>query len=313
MMRHFKILILCTFTQISVASPWFTGPLLAPAGHTVARGHTNLELYGLVVDTNGVYNDSGELVRVSLFRSLLSNPVFTHGLTDWLDVQWTIPYVYNSTQSVHSSRLTDVTFALGFQLIEQKKNPKLPDLRILIQETFPTGRYEHLNPVLLGADATGLGSYQTRMGLDFQFLREINTHFLRTRLIVSYMHSSPVTVHGLSSYGGTLETQGRISVGHEYDADLAFEYTLTQNWVAVFEGTLSNGNGSRFDGNLTIANISGPQASIGFGNFYETALAPALEYNFNENIGLIGGVWFPLSGKNTSHYMAYVLALNAYW
>jgi len=43
------------------------------------------------------------------------------------------------------------------------------------------------------------------------------------------------------------------------------------------------------------------------------ALAPALEYNFSGNVGLIGGVWFPLSGKNTSHYMTYVLALNTYW
>lgn len=316
MMQQFRkltIIFMCLFGQVSLADPWFTGPLLAPAGHTVAKGHTNLELYGLDVDTDGIYDSSGELVKIPLFRSLLSNPVLTYGLTDWLDVQWTIPYVYNTTQSAHSSRLTDVSLALGFQIIEQKNNSKLPDLRILVQETFPTGRFENLNPALLGTDATGLGSYQTRIGLDFQFLREVNAHYLRTRLIVSYLHSNPVTVHGLSSYGGSLETQGKISVGHEYDADLAFEYTLTQNWVAVLEGTLSNGNGSRFDGNLTIANIAGPDTRIGFGNFYETALAPALEYNFNENVGLIGGVWFPLSGQGTSHYMAYVLALNAYW
>jgi hypothetical protein len=301
-------------SQVALAGPWFTGPLLAPAGHTVARGHTNLEVYGLNVDTNGGYNNFGQLIHTPLFKTVVANPILTHGFTDWLDVQLTLPYVFNSTRGVHYNRLADVAIALGVQLLEQKSSPKRIDMRILLQETFPTGRYDRLNPSALGTDSTGLGSYQTQIGLNFQYLLELyNAHYLRARLIISRLYSSPVQIYGLSSYGGTSSTVGQINPGSENGVDLAFEYTLTQNWVAVMEGSMSNGRATRFNGILNIGNIGGPTASIGSGQYNEKALAPALEYNFNSNIGLIGGVWFPVSGKNTSHYMTYVLALNAYW
>lgn len=307
-------LYISTFSTLGFAGPWFTGPILAPAGHTIPKGHTNFELYGLDVHTNGRYDNFGNLIRTPLFRSFVINPIFTHGFTDWLDVQVTIPYVYDSTLGVHYNRLTDTSAALGIQLVEQKGSPKRADVRILIQETFPTGKYDNLNPALLGTDSTGLGSYQTQIGLNFQYLLEVfNTHYLRTRVILSHLYTSPVTVNGLSSYGGTSRTRGRIGRGEEFDGDLAFEFTLTQNWVAVLEGTISKGQGSIFNGILDFGNIGGPSAGIGGAPYIEKALAPALEYNFNENIGLIGGVWFPVSGKNTSHYMTYVLALNAYW
>lgn len=315
---HLKplIIFLCiyTFSQLGFAGPWFTGPLLAPAGHTVPRGHTNVEIYGLDVLTDGQYNQSGQVVHSAPFKSLVGSPILTHGFTDWLDVQISIPYVFNSTRGVHYNRLTDISMALGFQLVEQKGSPKRADVRILLQENFPTGRYDNLNPAFLGTDSTGLGSYQTQIGLNLQYLIEVyNSHYLRSRFILSHVHASPVTVHGLSSYGGSVNTNGRIRPGEENDLDLAFEYTLTQHWVAVLEGTLSNGQSTRFNGILNIGNIGGPPVNIGNGNFSEKALAPALEYNFNGNIGLIGGVWFPVAGQNTSHYMTYVLALNAYW
>lgn len=308
------VFFLSLFSQSGFAGPWFTGPLLAPAGHTIAKGHTNLELYAIDVHTNGFFNQNGNFVRTPLFRSFVGNPVLTHGYTDWLDIQLTVPYVFNSTQGINYNNITDTSLTFGIQLAEQKGSPKKMDVRLLIQEIFPTGRFDHLNPALLGTDATGLGSYETRVGIDFQYLKEMkNSHYLRTRLILSYLYSTSVNVVGLSSYGGTINTRGRIRQGDEYDADLAFEYTLTQHWVAVMEGTLSDGSGSRFSGNLSAPNIVGPAPAIGYGSYYETALAPALEYNFTEKVGLIGGVWFPLSGRNTNNYMAYVLALNIYW
>ncbi|BCA95127.1 hypothetical protein TUM19329_14880 [Legionella antarctica] len=304
---------ICTFSNPGFTGPWFTGPILAPAGHTIPKGHTNVEFYSLHVSTDGRYNDSGTIIHTPLFRSFVTNPVMTHGFNDWLDVQLTLPYTFNSTRGVSYNRLTDITTALGFQLVEQNGSPKRADVRILLQQTFPTGKYENLNPAFLGTDSTGLGSYQTLVGLDLQYLLEvIQSHYLRTRLILSYLHASPVKVHGLNSYGGTINTNGRIARGGEYDADLAFEFTLTQNWVAVMEGTISRGQSTVFNGILDIGNIGAP-VNIRGNDYSARTLAPALEYNFNANVGLIGGVWFPVSGKNTSHFRTYVLALNAYW
>lgn len=307
-------LCICTFNTLGFAGPWFTGPLLAPAGHTVARGHTNFEYYGLGVFADGQYDNSGRLIHTPLFRSIVSNPILTHGFTDWLDVQLTMPYAFNSTRGVHSNRLTDITTALGIQLAEQKGSPRRMDVRLLLQETFPTGKFEHLIPELLGTDSTGLGSYQTQIGIDLQYLREVfKSHYLRTRLILAHLYASPVTVHGLSSYGGTVNTQGRVNPGSENSIDLAFEFTLTQNWVAVMEGTMTKGKATMFKGFFDITNIGGPPVNIGNNDFYEKTLAPAIEYNFTQNVGIIGGVWFPIAGKNTTHFTTYVLALNAYW
>ncbi len=306
-------LFIYTLSSLGYAGPWFTGPILAPAGHTVARGHTNLEIYGLDVFGYGQYNSSGTIVHTPLFKSFVVNPILTHGFTDWLDVQLAVPYAFDSTRKQNYNRISDTTVALGFQLVAQQDSPKKADLRILLQEVFPTGKFDNLNPRLLGTDSTGLGSYQTQVGINLQYLREVFIgHYLRTRLILSHLYTSPVTVHGLNSYGGAVDTDGRIEGVHENDADLAFEYTLTQNWVAVMEGTLSEGGATRFKG-FRGTTVSGLPANIGSGSFNEVALAPALEYNFNANIGLIGGVWFPVSGKNTSYFRTYVLALNAFW
>jgi hypothetical protein len=310
----FIFLCFTLFNSTAVAGPWFTGPLLAPAGHTVPKGHTNFEIYGLDVFTDGSYNNFGTLIHRPTFRSFVVNPIITHGFTDWLDVQLVTPYVFNATHGVNYSRLADVAVSLGIQLVEQNQSPKRVDVRILIQETFPTGRYEHLSAPNFGTDSTGLGSYQTQFGLNLQYLLQVfHTHYLRTRLIISRLYSSQVNVSGLNSYGGTASTLGKIRPGVENGIDLAFEYTLTQNWVAVLEGAMSNGQATRFNGILNIGNIGGPGATIGSGQYNEKSLAPALEYNFNGNLGVIGGVWFPVSGKNTSHYTTYVLALNAYW
>lgn len=307
------VLFLCAgLSEITYAGPWFTGPILAPAGHTVPKGHTNFELYGIDVETDGLYNGSGKFRRTPLFNSVLLNPLLTHGFTDWLDVQLSVPYAFNSTRGVHYNRVTDSSVGVGLQLVEQKKSKWLPDIRFFVQETFPTGTYDMLNPAFLGTDATGLGSYRTLIAANFQYLKEIyDSHYLRTRFMVSRLYSSSVNVTGINSFGGTANTRGRINPGAEDNVDLAFEYTLTQNWVAVMEGYYSEGQASRFNGILDIVNND--LAAIGSQQYVEYGLAPALEYNFNPNIGVIGGVWFPVAGKNTSHFMAYVLAVNAYW
>lgn len=315
MLHLIKLLFICfyitLYSSFALAGPWFTGPLLAPAGHTVPRGHTNLEVYGLDVLTNGSYNSVGILNTAPTFRSFVVNPIITHGFTDWLDVQLVLPYVFNSTQGVNSNRLADISVTLGFQLFEQQNSPKRIDIRVLVQEVFPTGQYQGLNSGKFKTDSTGLGSYQTQIGLDFQYLFQVyNEHYLRTRFILARLYATPVHIMGLSSYGGTSTTNGTIKPGTEDGLDLAFEYTLTQHWVAVLEGTLNNGQPTRFHG---ILNIGGIGALIGNGAHNSKTLAPALEYNFTNNLGIIGGVWFPVAGKNTSHFMTYVLALNAFW
>ncbi len=92
---------------------------------------------------------------------------------------------------------------------------------------------------------------------------------------------------------------------------MAFEYSLTKNWVPVFEALYVNSSASSFVGNpgLTPGGIVGSIGGTGGSQF---SLAPALEYNFSANLGVIGGVWFPV-GNTSGGFTAYTLAINYFF
>ncbi|MDF1757684.1 MAG: hypothetical protein P1U74_05245 [Legionellaceae bacterium] len=52
---------------------------------------------------------------------------------------------------------------------------------------------------------------------------------------------------------------------------------------------------------------------IGNGNNVFFSLAPAIEYNFSAHLGLIGGAWFTVAGKNTPNSVTSILMLVSSW
>ncbi len=301
-----------TTAQPGWAGPWFTGPLLAPAGHTIPRGHSNLEIYGFDTQVNGVFGKNWNFIHTPRSESIVGNPIFSHGLTDRLDVQYGVPYVYNRNLG-HSARgLGDTSVALGYQLLEQRKSKWIPDLRVTFQEVVPTGKFKDLNPLNNGADATGLGSYQSGIAFNSQHLLTFYDHYLRTRLSLNYLEASRVSLRGFSSFGGTSQTRGSIDPGSLFTADLAAEFSLNQNWVAVMEAYYATRAATKFRG-FVGTDAQGNPVGIGHGDIEEITLAPAIEYNFSGNVGIIAGPWFTVAGRETTDFISYVVALNIYW
>lgn len=295
-----KILALALFSQAALASPWFTGPLLAPSGKTIPGGHFNFEPYAFYTEYPAGY------------RNVEVTPILTAGINDFLDLQTSLPYDYSWDQGQHGNGIGDYSLGLGIQLLRQGESHWLPDFRLTIQEVFPTGRFENLSPKKLGTDQTGSGAYQTFLGLNFQHLRQFqNEHYLRTRFSFVTAKASDVTVHGVNVFGGGLGTEGRVHGGTSYSVDLAFEYTLTQHWVPVFEVLYGHSSGSNFDGNPGFT-PGGTVAAVGGGSSDSASLAPALEYNFTPNLGLIGGLWFSVTGPHAAKFMTGTLAVNYY-
>jgi hypothetical protein len=294
------LLLLVVFANTAIAGPWFTGPLLAPAGRTMPKGHLNFEPYGFYSDYPGGYHN------------IETVPVLTVGVTDFLDLQTAVPYDFSWKQGQNGNGVGDYSVAVGLQILRQSEKTWLPDLRFVLQEVFPTGRFENLNPNKLGTDQTGLGSYQTLFGLNFQKLFQLkNEHYLRTRLSLAAVLFSDVHVHGVNVFGGGSRTDGTVKLDNSYSVDLAFEYTLTQKWVPVFEVLYAHSPGSHFDGNPGFT-PDGVDAGVGGGKSEQVSLAPALEYNFNSNIGIIGGVWFSVTGPHSATFTSGVVAINIY-
>lgn len=312
-LKGITLLLLSLLSPVFYAGPWFTGPLLAPAGHTIPAGHTNLEIYSFFTNLLGVYTTYGTISPTPDNRNLIVNPIFSHGLSDQVDFQFSPPYNYNRNMNQRYRHIGDVTAALGYQLLEQKESLWKPDLRLTVLEIFPTGGYEALDPINNGTDGTGLGSYQTAFNLNFQLVENIySTYYLRTRLSLGYVYAAPVQIQGVSVYGGGESTFGRVRLGNQISADLAFELSVTQNWVLVMETFTARRNASIFSGSPGL-NDQGLPNEVGLALNKNLTLAPAIEYNFSSNIGLIGGLWFTTRGRSTADFASAVIALNMYW
>lgn len=311
--RFFFSAILVIFNQMALAGPWFTGPILAPAGRTIPRGHTNLETYAFDTRNNGAFDNNGRKNASLNSSSNVFIPIFTHGMADNVDIQFSLPYAFNRNRDGHSNHIGDTALALGFQLIEQKESKWIPNLRVSVQQIFPTGDYTDLDPAYNGADASGEGSYQTVIGLNFQHLMQFNDiNYLRTRFIVTGLYAASTTLNGSSIYGGSRSTDGNIRPGNFYSFDLAGEFTLTQNWVLVMEGFSSHRGSTHFTG-FPGRNEDRTLSKVGRGMVINYSIAPAIEYNFNQNVGIIAGRWFSLAGRNTANFVTYAVAINAFF
>jgi hypothetical protein len=203
-------------------------------------------------------------------------------------------------------------------VLTQKNNASgwkrwIPNLRFTLQEIIPTGRYNNLDPTNLGTDGTGYGSYQTAFALNFQYLYFFwDKYYLSTRLSLNHVYAQSTQLTGLSSYGGSLETRGRIDPGNLNSIDLAGELSVTQNWSLVMEGLYLTRQASRFQG-FPGLDAQGLPLGIGYHPIVELSVAPAIEYNFSEHYGIIGGVWFSVRGKDSPDFQSVVVALNIYF
>lgn len=297
-------------------NPWYTGPLLAPSSVVVPVGHFNFEPYVYVTATTGIYNHKGDVVRAAhTFWSSSFQPVLQVGLTEWMDFQILPGVAYNYINHQAKWVFQDLLLTIDFQLLKPRHiDDFLPYLKLFLAETFPTGKYRNLNPKKLGADVGGGGSFKTAFGLVIGELFHLGgEHFLISRLSLQYELPAPVHLTGLNAYGGGIGTNARFFPSQNFEADLGLEFTLTQNWVLACDFVGTWAIKPHFSGNPGMTALGLP-APLGFKNFStQYALAPALEYNWAENIGIIGGCWFTVAGRNAARFWSAVIAFNYYY
>ena len=342
------LLLLMIFCPLSYADPWFTGPLLAFDGGATLPGHGDLQLYVNDTLSHAIYSDNWQQLSIPASSSLQFAPQFTYGLMDRIDVEWDFMYQENRFNGKTHHSVGDTMVTLGYQLFEQNEQPMGVDLRLALNTILPSGRYDNLNATDKGTDASGMGSYQTGIGVYIQNLSPIGrTHYLNTYLNLSCLYPSSVELHGINTYGGNRFTRGNLKPGNILTIDLASEFSLTQNWVAVLEGNFQYKQSDQFKGsigtfdhrqaipahesarhnqqlnqgnrlnlfpswhNLQGLNMDKPYIGNGVGDMF--SLAPAVEYNFSEKYGIIVGCWFTVLGKNAPDFASLMTAFNVYW
>ena len=290
--------------------PFWTGSLLSRSGKVVDPGHYNIEPYFFDEEFYSLYDKHWNLHTAPHLTSLRSLTISYIGLVDRVDFIVDPRVHYNRSQGRSSIHLADTTLGFGYQLIKEEEKTWVPYVRLIIEETLPTGKFDNLNPNKLGTDATGTGAYGTTIGVSIQKLYILdNRHPLRMRFNAFITGFGKVRVKGFNTFGGGFGTHGAVHVGDIFEAILAAEYSLTQNWVfAIDLGYLHTGRTS-FRGFPGIT-ATGALATVGNPSSEVFSLAPAVEYNFNKHVGIIGGIWFSLAGRNVPAFINPTIAVN---
>lgn len=292
-------------------NPWYAGPLLTPGAHNVPPGFFNFQGYLFVQDTYAMFDKNGSSKSTPDRWTVQPVAIFQAGLTDWLDFTLTGQAFYNRQSGQSATNVGDTSLQLGIQLI--KESPYRPALRLVFGESFPTGKYQALNPKKLGLDGTGSGSYKTTISFNTSKIVWWSlTHPMNFRLSFNYTIPSMVHVKRFNSYGGGFGTKGKVHPGNTIAIDGSLEYSFTQNWVFALDLAYTYGNHSTFSGRKGTTS-KGATAAVGAPSNSQFSIAPAIEYNPSERLGIIAGVWKTLAGRNSANFISGVISATVFW
>ncbi len=293
--------------NLHVPTPWFTGPLFAPSGHTIPQGQWNFEPYIYFTALTGSYDKNWHPHSTPHFY-ITNLQLYTQvGLTPWLDFQITPQFFYNEKQGAHSFCFGDMPIGFDIQIYEDSPEYWYPAIKMSLTTTIPFGKYQHFNPKKNGTEASGTGSWLPTASIVFSHqFNPFPDHFFVPRIAFAYTVPYCVYIKGYNVYGGGKGTRGKVYPGNNFSIDFGFEYNFTQKWVLATDVIYNQSNKTRFSGKPGNPEFHGSPSSEQF------SLAPALEYNWSANIGLIGGVWFSVAGRNAKQLVSGILALNIY-
>lgn len=287
----------------------FTGPLVTPAVNTLPGGAINIEPYLIHTNTRGTYDNNGDRhAQKPTFRQWQIALPITYGLTDVMSLQVTLNALraYGAGFHTDGMRAGDTTFRVQQRLKAPRADGTGLVLSLAAAQRFPTGEYHQLdtNPL----NGTGNGARRTTLSLGAQQLIWLpNDRPLRWRGQVAWSPTpGGIRVRGGSVYGTEPGFRGHARLGKAWNATLAAEYSLDARWVLVGEAIWNRAGTSDVWG----TSAGGAHVDRHNAPSQEFSLAPAVEYHFNANIGLIAGVQFSVAGRNNADYVAPQVALN---
>jgi hypothetical protein len=294
---------------------WWTGPMLANTPASAAPGHFLFEPYFYDVIAGGRFDAGGTRHPAPRANGFGSQSYLVYGVADHLGIGL-IPNVgYDTIQGgPHSSApgVGDWSLMAQYQLTQFHPGSWLPTTAVNVQETFPTGRYDRLGD--RPSDGFGGGAYTTTLGYYAQtYLWLPNGRILRLRLNLSQAVSSDATVDGVSVYGTAPGFHGTARPGSTSTLDVAGEYSLTRSWVLASDLLFRHGANTRVLGGTMTAEGGVPlppsiQTNLGATDAF--GIAPALEYSWKPNLGVLLGARILAAGHNTAATITPALAIN---
>lgn len=279
----------------SLDDAWWTGPIIANSPTPLPRGHAYIESYAYDVHT----------AHADGFGS---QTFMLYGLADRVTVGVIPSFGYTRlSHGASSSRIGVGDFTLHAQYAVTKLNTDrgIPGTAIAIEESLPTGKYNRLRRE---SDGFGAGVHTTTLAFYAQDVFWLpNGRILRSRINLSRSFSGQADVSGLSVYGTSAGFRGRAKPGPSFAFDNAWEYSLTKRWalaVDVYYRRFGKIRVSGSDSHGVVHMTSGPSDTF--------AIAPAVEYSWSPNLGILIGTRVIPDSLNTTASVTPVIALSAF-
>ena len=288
-----------------IFNPWYTGPLVTPSATMMPPGCGNVQPYLFVNGSYAEFNKNRESKSLKNNQySLEALATLFTGITKSVDFNITVSGQGIWQGSISSGGFNDISAVVGFLITPESLY--VPAMKFTLGETFPTGKYQDLNPSKKGLDASGEGSFQTQFGFAIsKVIWWLYEHPLNTRFFISYNVPDHVEVHGVNAFGGDPKTVGHVSIGRTLTTDLGLEMSFNQNWVGALDVVYVSQSRTRFWGYTT--------TPVGSDYNDNLSLAPAIEYNWNENLGVIAGVQFSVYGRNSMNFAKGQFSVSYTW
>lgn len=280
---------------------WTTGPLIAPPGDIIELGHQNYEPYLYWFGFHGKYDSSWKFHSAPHFTTVSSQTLLRFGIFPRGELDLTPTFSYSHTEGAAKWHFGDTPIRLNILLLEDRSWVH-PNLVLELMATMPTGKYQNLKKSKRGTDIAGTGSWFPGIGLIYYHEEVLpHCHFMTATGFISYVVGTPVHEKGFNFYGGDHDTRGTERPGNQLNAILSFEFSFTQNFAFAIDFDYVHSDKSHFSGK-TDDPMSNP-------SFEQFTLAPALEYSWSNNLGIIGGCWFTAAGRNTVQFVSGVIAI----
>ncbi len=293
-------------------NPWYTGPLVTPSANMMAPGGANIQPYLFINGAYAAFNKDRQSIALphNTYGVQVTSGMLI-GITPSVDLSITPGAIINWQEHHTGGGFNDVTSTLGFLI--NRETLYVPAMKFTINETFPTGKYQNLSVNGLGLNSTGGGSFQTQFGFALsKLIWWIYDHPLNLRYFIGYTLSTPVHVKGFNTYGGGFHTNGTVRPGNLLTTDLGIEWSFTRKWVLALDVVYTAQNSDKFHGKPGFL-ANGAPASVGSPYNDNLSLAPAIEYNWNSNLGVLAGVQFSVYGQSSSNFAKGQFSVTYSW
>ena len=286
---------------------WFTGPLITPSPTTLPPGKTALGLGVAEFYYYGSFNEKWKLHTTNSPKFWSTEYIIYPmiGLTKRVGTEAWGVLASNYGKKHSCTQFQDTIYRLGYQISIDKleKGNWVPDLRIIAQEIFPTGKYNKLNPDKEGIDATGQGSFQTGIYLAYQKGFKFDTkHAFNLAGAVGYFVLSSVRVKGQSFYGGTPSSRGRVYPGNLISIFSSGEFEISKHVALAYDSNCRINLSGKYKSKI------GPDPSVKALQIVNFMFTPEIEVTVSENAGFLIGPWFNFAGQNTPAFASVFVA-----